>query len=135
MPLGTKTQGYGFIISAFQSREFGFGIKLSKIELDKVNCSRNNKIYIDTEVAINILNNCDNNAFFKSLFYQLFDFWANVKGNRCYGNNQKTQWFTENVYILNFDYFFYLIIVVEMTKKRKEGLDVSNMLLNMVMKE
>ena len=68
MPLGTKTQGYGFIISAFQSREFGFGIKLSKIELDKVNCSRNNKIYIDTEVAINILNNCDNNAFFKSLF-------------------------------------------------------------------
>jgi hypothetical protein len=38
-----KTDGLGLMLSAFQSRETGFGLKLSSIQLSEINESRRNK--------------------------------------------------------------------------------------------
>jgi hypothetical protein len=39
-PLLPKSEGDGYMLSAFVSREFGFGRELSVAELDKVNGER-----------------------------------------------------------------------------------------------
>jgi hypothetical protein len=56
-PLLPKSEGDGFMLSSFVSREFGFGRELSKPELDKVNGERRgaNKTYIDKQAAMEIL--------------------------------------------------------------------------------
>ena len=56
-PLLPKSEGDGYMLSAFVSREFGFGRELSKAELDKVNGERRgaNKTYIDKQAAMEIL--------------------------------------------------------------------------------
>ena len=39
-PLLPKSEGDGYVLSAFVSREFGFGRELSKAKLDKINGER-----------------------------------------------------------------------------------------------
>ena len=40
------------MISAFQIREFGFGMELTSKELQKVNKNQENKKYIDKDAAV-----------------------------------------------------------------------------------
>ena len=47
-----KDDGAGLMISAFQSREFGFGLPLTEQQLIDVNKHREGKMYIDEEAAI-----------------------------------------------------------------------------------
>jgi hypothetical protein len=56
-PLLPKSEGDGYMLSAFVSREFGVGRGLSKEELDKVNGERRgaNKTYINKQTAIEFL--------------------------------------------------------------------------------
>ena len=46
-----KDEGAGIMISAFQSREFGFGLHMSEQELALVNEYRRDKKYQDEEAA------------------------------------------------------------------------------------
>jgi hypothetical protein len=48
-----KDEGQGLMISAFQSREFGFGYHLDEEQLAKVNFGRRGKKYVDEEAAKN----------------------------------------------------------------------------------
>ena len=43
------------MVSAFQSREFGFGWTLSDQELELVNRKRQNEQYVDKEAALEVL--------------------------------------------------------------------------------
>jgi hypothetical protein len=56
-PLLPKTEGDGYMLSAFVSREFGFGKEMTEAELAKVNDERRgmHKTYIDTQAATEIL--------------------------------------------------------------------------------
>jgi hypothetical protein len=47
-----KEDGIGFMISAFQSREFGFGLELTQENINKVNEYRFGKMYKDERAAI-----------------------------------------------------------------------------------
>jgi len=51
-----KDEGNGLMIPAFQSREFGFGMKLSLMEIQKINQFRSEKrpLYAEAESAIKI---------------------------------------------------------------------------------
>ena len=42
------------MLSAFQSRETGFGLKLSSIQIGEINETRRNKNYVDVDAAIAI---------------------------------------------------------------------------------
>jgi hypothetical protein len=46
-----KDEGRGIMISAFQSREFGFGMNLTQDQLDRVNEYRHEKLYFEAESA------------------------------------------------------------------------------------
>jgi len=48
-----KDDGQGVMISAFQSRELGFGVKLNQELLDEINFIRRGKKYVDEEAAKN----------------------------------------------------------------------------------
>jgi hypothetical protein len=49
----TKGDGQGVMLSAFQSREFSYGLDLCKEELDEVNLSRRGERYKDVDAAKN----------------------------------------------------------------------------------
>ena len=46
-----KDEGQGIMISAFVSREFGYGHDLTQQQLDQINQFRKNKKYIDESAA------------------------------------------------------------------------------------
>jgi hypothetical protein len=46
-----KDEGQGLMISAFQSREFGFGYHLDEEQLAEVNFGRRGEKYLDEETA------------------------------------------------------------------------------------
>jgi hypothetical protein len=46
-----KGDGQGVMISAFQCRELGFGVKLNQEQLDEINFIRRGKKYVDEEAA------------------------------------------------------------------------------------
>ena len=50
-PLMPKTDGQGLMVSAFTSREFGFGYDLNETQLKIVNDYRRNKFYCDEKAA------------------------------------------------------------------------------------
>ncbi|KAI2503952.1 hypothetical protein MHU86_10518 [Fragilaria crotonensis] len=49
-----KTEGMGLMLSAFQSPETGFGLKLSRIQISEINETRRNKNYVNADAAIAI---------------------------------------------------------------------------------
>jgi hypothetical protein len=51
-PLLPKDEGAGLMVSAFVSREFGFGLKLTNSQLTVVNNKRSSEFYIDSAAAI-----------------------------------------------------------------------------------
>ena len=46
-----KDEGMGVMISAFQSREFGFGLQLNNEQLERVNAFHEGKNYMDKDTA------------------------------------------------------------------------------------
>jgi hypothetical protein len=53
-PLLPKTDGDGKMVSAFQSRQLGFGRPMTTVELDAVNLYRQGKEYWDKEAALEV---------------------------------------------------------------------------------
>ena len=123
-PLIPKDEGQGVMISAFQSREFGFGFRaLTDEELKRVNASRKGKHYSDQEAAVMVGHKeglkppLDNHQF-----YIEFEYGSGKEGYWSY------EWMVTQledcVDVLKvlhpeFDLVFYLIIHVAMIDKER----------------
>jgi hypothetical protein len=80
-PLVPKSEGDGFMLSAFISREFGFGQDLSDYELAKINHEqRIGKTYIDTQAALEALKTTQKPLLTESPFVRYLNIGANNKG-------------------------------------------------------
>ncbi len=71
-----KDEGNGLMISAFQSREFGFGMSLLPAELEKVNKFRMEKrpLYTETESAIKVNGTAIKKPLASSPFVVIFEY-------------------------------------------------------------
>jgi hypothetical protein len=81
-PLLPKSEGDGYMLSAFVSREFGFGRELSADELVKINTARRggDRTYIDTQAALEILKSTQKPALKESPFVKYLYIGANNEG-------------------------------------------------------
>ena len=75
-----KDEGQGLMISAFVSREFGFGMDLSEEDLQKVNRERHGKKYSDEEAATKINGNPNKQTLTQSPLVLEFEYGANAQG-------------------------------------------------------
>jgi len=75
-----KDEGLGVMISAFVSREFGFGFYISLEDLEKVNKEREGKKYSDEDAAKKVLGNSFKAPLTKSPFVVEFEYGANNQG-------------------------------------------------------
>jgi hypothetical protein len=74
-----KDEGHGVMISAFVSREFGFGMTLSQDQLDLVYGTRVGQAYIDEESAIK-KGNKFKDLLTESPFIRCLQYDANLEG-------------------------------------------------------
>ena len=79
-----KDDGAGVMISAFQSRDFGFGHPLTEQQLQAINESRRGKNYYDTEAAERILGHTTKLDLKTSPFTIEFEYGQNNQGYWCY---------------------------------------------------
>jgi hypothetical protein len=79
-PMIPKDDGLGVMISAFVSREFGFGFFISVEDLAKVNKARENKQYSDGEAARKVRGNTRKGALTQSPFVVEFEYGTNNQG-------------------------------------------------------
>ncbi|KAI2497747.1 hypothetical protein MHU86_16742 [Fragilaria crotonensis] len=80
-PLLPKSEGDGFMLSAFVSREFGFGRDLSEDELAKINeQQRIGKTYIDSQAAVEVLKTTQKPLLTESPFVRYLYIGANNEG-------------------------------------------------------
>ena len=77
MPLITKDEGAGVMISAFVSREFGYGTGMIEQEMNKVNDHRRNKTYSDKLAAINRAGNANKKPLTSDPFLLEFEYVSN----------------------------------------------------------
>jgi hypothetical protein len=81
-PLLPKSEGDGYMLSAFVSREFGFGRLLTEDELARINSQRrtNGATYIDTHAAMEVLGTINKSPFTESPFVRYLFIGANNEG-------------------------------------------------------
>jgi hypothetical protein len=81
-PLLPKTEGDGYMLSAFVSREFGFGRELSEDELARINAARRGRerTYIDSQAALEILKSTQKPILTESPFVKYLYIGANNEG-------------------------------------------------------
>jgi len=81
-PLLPKSEGDGFMLSAFVSREFGFGRQLTEMELEQINRERrpSGATYTDTHAAMEILGTANKAALTESPFVKYLYFGVNNEG-------------------------------------------------------
>jgi hypothetical protein len=81
-PLLPKSEGDGYMLSAFVSREFGFGRLLTNDELAKINSERrsNGATYTDTHAAMEILGTINKNVLTESPFVKYLYIGVNNEG-------------------------------------------------------
>jgi hypothetical protein len=79
-----KDDGQGVMISAFQSREFWFGLQLNQQQLALVNAYRNNKDYCDEKVVIKLRGTSKKQALMETPFIREFEYGQNSDGYWSY---------------------------------------------------
>jgi hypothetical protein len=79
-----KDDGQGVMISAFQSREFGFGVQISDQELNSINNYRNGKDYCDQKAAIKLRGTSKKQALTETPFVREFEYGQNSDGYWSY---------------------------------------------------
>jgi hypothetical protein len=81
-PLLTKSEGDGYMLSDFVSREFGFGQQMTEEELERVNSKRRatGSTYIDTQAAMEINGTVNKAALTESPFVKYLYIGINNKG-------------------------------------------------------
>jgi len=80
LPLLPKLEGEGQMISAFQSRYFGFGLQISEDQLSIINerCCQQN--YINTVAATEVFGSIKKKSLLESLFIQSITIGVNNNG-------------------------------------------------------
>jgi hypothetical protein len=81
-----KTDGLSLMMSAFQSRETGFGLELNRIQLDEIYETRRNKNNVDVDAAITIHGQAVKKDLKDSPFVIYFELGANNKGYWTYNH-------------------------------------------------
>ncbi|KAI2502373.1 hypothetical protein MHU86_12105 [Fragilaria crotonensis] len=81
-PLLPKSEGDGYMLSAFVSREFGFGRLLTEDELARINLERrtNGATYTDTHAEMEVLGSINKLPFTESPFVKYLFIGANNEG-------------------------------------------------------
>ena len=125
-----KTDGLSLMMSAFQSRETGFGMNLSRIQLDEINESRRGKNYVDVDAAMAIHGQAMKKDLKSSPFTIYFELGANNEGYWTF-NHMAIQ-FEDCVDCLkvvypHFDFAFLFDHSQGHAKKLANGLDAYNM--------
>ncbi len=127
-----KDNGLGVMVSAFQSREFGFGIVLSEEQLKEVNEKRKNEKYKDLKAAAEA-GGCKD-GFKKPLtcspFVRTFEYGADSDGYWNY--NHMVLQLEDCADVLNhlypqYDYLFLFDHSSGHDKQREDGLNVKKM--------
>ena len=85
-PIIPKDEGAGIMISAFQCREFGFGMRLSDEQLRRVNGKRHGEKYLDEDAAKLKRNDVFKKELTSSPFYVEFEYGASNSGYWTYDN-------------------------------------------------
>ena len=80
-----KDSGIGKIISAFQSREIGWGLDLSECQISERNKNREGRQYIDREAACAIFGTAEKITLQRSPFIHKFEFGGT--NGYCTGNH------------------------------------------------
>ena len=127
-----KSDGYGIMVSAFQSREFGFGMDMSDSELEAVNIKkrRGNQRYADEEASQAVHGSIEKQDLKHSPFVQFFEYGASNEGYWDY--NHMVIQLEDCVDCLktlhpNFDFIFLFDHSSGHAKKRRGGLDATAM--------
>jgi hypothetical protein len=125
-----KDEGQGVMVSAFQSREFGFGLELTPEQLNVVNQARRGTKYKDEESAISRLGTAIKKDLPKSPFVKEFEYGASNEGYWCY--EHMVLQFEDVVDCLmvlfpQYDYLFMFDHSCGHDKQREDGLNVQRM--------
>ena len=118
------------MVSAFQSRETGFGVQINKDELQKINDRRKDTEYFDKVAAKDVLNTTKKTPLTKSPFVQLFEFGGSNgywTGNHMVVQTEDCIDCLKTIHDGEYQYAFLYDHISGHAKKRAGGLDVSNM--------
>jgi hypothetical protein len=85
-PLLPKTDGMSLMLSAIQSRETGFGVHISRIQLEEINDSRRGQNYVDLDAALAIHGQVGKKDLKESPFVVSFKLGANNEGYWTYNH-------------------------------------------------
>ena len=85
-PLLPKSDGMSLMLSAFQSRETGFGVQISRIQMEEINEGRQGQNYIDLDAAIAIHGQVGKKNLQESPFVVSVKLGANNKGYWTYNH-------------------------------------------------
>jgi hypothetical protein len=85
-PLLPKTDGLSVMISALPSRETGFGVEISRLQMEEINESRQGKTYVDVNTAMAIHGQAAEKDLEKSPFVAYFELRANNEGFWTYNH-------------------------------------------------
>ncbi|KAI2509704.1 hypothetical protein MHU86_4686 [Fragilaria crotonensis] len=129
-PLLPKTDGLSLMISALQSRETGFGVEISRVQLEEINEARRGKTYVDVDAAMAIHSQAAKKDLKQSPFVVYFELGANNEGYWTY-NHMSIQ-FEDCVDCLrvlypHFDFAFLFDHSQGHAKKLANGLDAYTM--------
>jgi hypothetical protein len=125
-----KEEGQGVMISAFQSREFGFGMPLTEEQIQTVNEFRKGKKYKDEEAAAKYLGSILKKDLTCSPFIIEFEYGA---GNEGYWNFERMVLQLENCVDVvrclypQYDYLFLFDHSCRYDKQQPNGLNAENM--------
>ncbi|KAI2498015.1 hypothetical protein MHU86_16452 [Fragilaria crotonensis] len=125
-----KTDGLSLMISAIQSRETGFGVHISRIQLEEINEVRRGTNYVDVDAAMAIHGQCGKRDLKESPFVVSFELGANNEGYWTY-NHMSIQFedCVDCVKVLypQFDFVFLFDHSQGHAKKLTNGLDAYSM--------
>jgi hypothetical protein len=127
-----KDDGQGVMISAFQSREFGFGLEVTNEDLEAVNATRNGVKYKDEKAAIETKADPAGwkKPLTKSPFVKEFEYGANSDGYWTYQHMVlQLEDCRDIVKVLypQYDFLFLFDHSCGHDRQREDGLNVENM--------
>ena len=125
-----KDDGQGLMISAFQSREFGFGMEICEEDLRKINERRRGQKYVDETAAVSKKGTALKKDLKNSPFVVEFEYGANNEGYWSYEHMVlQLEDCVDCLQVLapQFDYLFLFDHSCGHDKQREDGLNVENM--------
>ena len=132
-----KDEGYGLMISAFQSREFGFGMTLTPEELEKVNKFRREKrpLYTEAEAAIRVNGTAIKKTILNSPFVLTFEYGYGARKEGYWNYDHMCLQFEDCVDTIQALYPDYDSVWIfdhscGHDRGREDGLSVGNMKIN-----